>query len=278
MACEDKPGPGPKSSALQKKRILSGMRPTGKMHLGNYYGALYNWMRLQEDYQCYYFVADWHALTTEYETPQAISGFIPEMVTDWLSVGLDPLKSTIFVQSAIPEHCELYLVFGMVTPVPWLERNPTYKDQMEQLAHKDLATHGFLGYPVLQAADILMYKADGVPVGVDQVPHVEMTREIARRFNHLYRPIFPEPEALLTEIPKLTGHRRPQDEQKLWQLHLPERPAGGDGQTGASDDHRYPAALPERSRRTGPLPGLPFPSAQFAQRAPRGNFHGMPGR
>ena len=150
-------------------------------------------------------MADWHALTTEYETPGAISGYIPEMVTDWLSVGLDPEKSTIFVQSAIPEHAELYLVFGMFTPVPWLERNPTYKDQIQELAHKDLATYGFLGYPVLQAADILMYKADGVPVGVDQVPHVEMTREIARRFNHLYRPIFPEPEALLTEIPKLTG-------------------------------------------------------------------------
>ncbi|MBU4448049.1 MAG: tryptophan--tRNA ligase, partial [Proteobacteria bacterium] len=194
-----------KSKETKPKRILSGMRPTGKMHLGNYYGALYNWMRLQEDYQCYYFVADWHAMTTEYETPGAISSFIPEMVTDWLSVGLDPLKSTIFVQSAIPEHCELYLVFGMFTPVPWLERNPTYKDQIQELAHKDLATHGFLGYPVLQAADILMYKADGVPVGVDQVPHVEMTREIARRFNHLYRPIFPEPAALLTEIPKLTG-------------------------------------------------------------------------
>jgi tryptophanyl-tRNA synthetase len=204
MAFEDVLAPE-KPQKPQPKRILSGMRPTGKMHLGNYYGALYNWMRLQEDYQCYYFVADWHALTTEYETPGAISGFIPEMVTDWLSVGLDPEKSTIFVQSAIPEHAELYLVFGMFTPVPWLERNPTYKDQMEQLAHKDLATYGFLGYPVLQAADILMYKADGVPVGMDQVPHVEMTREIARRFNHLYRPIFPEPEALLTEIPKLTG-------------------------------------------------------------------------
>jgi tryptophanyl-tRNA synthetase len=127
------------------------------------------------------------------------------MVLDWLSVGLDPEKSTIFLQSAIPEHAELYLIFGMFTPVPWLERNPTYKDQIQELAHKDLATYGFLGYPVLQAADILMYKADGVPVGVDQVPHVEMTREIARRFNHLYRPIFPEPEALLTEIPKLTG-------------------------------------------------------------------------
>jgi tryptophanyl-tRNA synthetase len=186
-------------------RILSGMRPTGKMHLGNYYGALYNWLQLQEEYECHYFVADWHAITTEYESPQAIAGYIPEMVTDWLSVGLDPAKSTIFVQSAIPEHAELYLIFGMFTPVPWLERNPTYKDQIQELAHKDLATYGFLGYPVLQAADILMYQAEGVPVGVDQVPHVEMTREIARRFNHLYRPLFPEPEALLTEIPKLTG-------------------------------------------------------------------------
>ena len=203
MTSEDKLGPSKITD--NKKRILSGMRPTGKMHLGNYYGALYNWLKLQEAYECFYFVADWHALTTEYEDPGPIGGYIPEMIMDWLSVGLDPEKSTIFVQSALPEHCELYLIFGMFTPVPWLERNPTYKDQIQELAHKDLATYGFLGYPVLQAADILMYKADGVPVGVDQVPHVEMTREIARRFNHLYRPIFPEPEALLTEIPKLTG-------------------------------------------------------------------------
>jgi tryptophanyl-tRNA synthetase len=188
-----------------RPRILSGMRPTGKMHLGNYYGALDNWVRLQDEYQCHYFVADWHALTTEYEDPKDIAGYIPEMIADWLSVGLDPAKSTIFVQSALPEHAELYLIFGMFTPVPWLERNPTYKDQLQELAHKDLATYGFLGYPVLQAADILMYKADAVPVGMDQVPHVEMTREIARRFNHLYKPIFPEPQALLTEIPKLTG-------------------------------------------------------------------------
>ncbi len=188
-----------------KRRILSGMRTTGRLHLGNYYGALYNWVKLQEHYRCYYFVADWHAITTEYEAPQDISGFIPEMIIDWLSAGLDPEKSTLFVQSAIPEHAELFLIFAMFTPVPWLERNPTYKDQIQALAHKDLTTFGFLGYPVLQAADILMYKAEGVPVGVDQVPHVEMTREIARRFNHLYRPIFPEPEALLTEIPKLTG-------------------------------------------------------------------------
>jgi len=189
----------------EPRRILSGMRPTGKLHLGNYYGALDNWVRLQEDYQCYFFVADWHALTTEYDAPQEIGGYIQEMLVDWLSVGLDPERSTLFVQSAIPEHAELYLIFGMFTPVPWLERNPTYKDQVQELAHKDLATYGFLGYPVLQAADILMYKAHGVPVGVDQVPHVEMTREIARRFNHFYRPIFPEPQVLLTEVPKLTG-------------------------------------------------------------------------
>ena len=199
MALENPPTPQP------KKRILSGMRPTGKLHLGNFYGALYNWVGLQKDYECFYFVADWHALTTEYEDAANIRDYIPEMLMDWLAAGLDPDKSTLFVQSALPEHAELYLIFGMFTPVPWLERNPTYKDQVQELSHKDLATYGFLGYPVLQAADILMYKAQGVPVGVDQVPHVEMTREIARRFNHLYREIFPEPEALLTEVPKLTG-------------------------------------------------------------------------
>jgi len=199
MALENSSTPPP------KKRILSGMRPTGKLHLGNFYGALYNWVGLQKDYECFYFVADWHALTTEYEDAANIRDFIPEMLMDWLAAGLDPDKSTLFVQSALPEHAELYLIFGMFTPVPWLERNPTYKDQVQELAHKDLATYGFLGYPVLQAADILVYKAQGVPVGVDQVPHVEMTREIARRFNHLYREIFPEPEALLTEVPKLTG-------------------------------------------------------------------------
>jgi tryptophanyl-tRNA synthetase len=199
MAVDNKP------TTSTKKRILSGMRPTGKLHLGNYYGALYNWVKLQKNYECFYFVADWHALTTEYEEAAKIRNFIPEMLMDWLAAGLDPEQSTLFVQSALPEHAELFLIFGMFTPVPWLERNPTYKDQVQELAHKDLATYGFLGYPVLQAADILMYKAQGVPVGVDQVPHVEMTREIARRFNHFYQPIFPEPEALLTEVPKLTG-------------------------------------------------------------------------
>jgi tryptophanyl-tRNA synthetase len=199
MALENSPTPPP------RKRILSGMRPTGKLHLGNFYGALYNWVGLQKDYECFYFVADWHAMTTEYEDVGNIRDYIPEMLMDWLAAGLDPEKSTLFVQSALPEHAELYLIFGMFTPVPWLERMPTYKDQVQELSHKDLATYGFLGYPVLQAADILMYKAHGVPVGVDQVPHVEMTREIARRFNHFYRHIFPEPEALLTEVPKLTG-------------------------------------------------------------------------
>ena len=277
MASEDLRGPE-KPKETKPKRILSGMRPTGKMHLGNYYGALYNWKRLQEDYQCYYFVADWHALTTEYENPQAISGFIPEMVTDWLSVGLDPLKSTIFVQSAIPEHCELYLVLGMVTPVPWLERTPTYKDQIEQLSHKDLATHGFLGYPVLQAADILMYKADGVPVGVDQVPHVEMTREIARRFNHLYRPIFPEPEALLTEIPKLTGT----DGRKMSKsygncIYLSDPPEVMAKQVRQmTTDTQRP--FRKDPGRTGPLPGLSLPPSQSAERAPGRDFCRMPGR
>jgi tryptophanyl-tRNA synthetase len=190
---------------MRKKRILSGMRPTGKLHLGNLHGALHNWVKLQEEYDCFYFVADWHALTTDYEQTEGIRESIWFMVIDWLSAGLDPQKSTLFVQSALPEHAELFVLFSMITPIAWLERNPTYKEQLQELSHKDLRTYGFLGYPVLQAADILMYKADGVPVGIDQLPHVELTREIARRYNFLYRQVFPEPEALLTEIPKLAG-------------------------------------------------------------------------
>jgi len=190
-----------------KKRILSGMRPTGKLHLGNLHGALQNWVNLQNsgDYECFYFVADWHALTSEYNNTDPIKGYIKDMVVDWLSVGLDPKRSTLFIQSAIKEHAELFLILSMVTPLPWLERNPTYKEMKQELADKDLSTFGFLGYPVLQAADIIMYKAHGVPVGVDQLPHVELTREIARRFNFLYREIFPIPDALLTEVPKLLG-------------------------------------------------------------------------
>lgn len=189
----------------KKKRVLSGMRPTGPLHLGNLHGALLNWVDMQETYDCFFFIADWHALTSDYEDPSQISGYTREIIKDWLSVGLSPEKSTLFVQSDIKEHAELFLIFSMITPVPWLERNPTYKDQMIQLNNKDLSTFGFLGYPVLQAADIIMYKANAVPVGVDQVPHVEITREIARRFNYFYGNVFPEPETILTQTPKILG-------------------------------------------------------------------------
>ena len=165
-------------------------------------------MRLQEEYDCFFFVADWHALTSDYEKPDSIKGYSTDILLDWLSAGLTPEKSTLFIQSRIKEHAELFLILAMITPVPWLERNPTYKDQMEQLSTKDLSTFGFLGYPVLQAADIIMYKPYGVPVGVDQAPHVEITREIARRFNYFYGPVFPEPEVILTETPKLLGTDR----------------------------------------------------------------------
>jgi len=189
----------------EKKRILSGMRPTGPLHLGNWHGALANWVKMQEKYDCFFFIADWHALTSDYEKPGSISGYIYDMIIDWLSVGLSPEKSTLFIQSHIKEHAELFLLLSMITPVPWLERNPTYKDQIVELGNKDLSTFGFLGYPVLQAADIIIYKPFGVPVGIDQVPHVEITREIARRFNYLYGDLFPEPEAILTQTPKMLG-------------------------------------------------------------------------
>ena len=188
-----------------KQRILSGMRPTGPLHMGNYLGALNNWVNMQDKFDCFFFVADWHALTSDYEKPGPMGEYVRHILIDWLSTGLSPEKSTIFIQSKVPQHTELYLILSMITPVPWLERNPTYKDQIVQLHNKDLSTFGFLGYPVLQAADIIMYKANGVPVGVDQVPHVEITREIARRFNHLYGEVFPEPEAILTETPKILG-------------------------------------------------------------------------
>jgi len=191
-----------------KKRILSGMRPTGPLHLGNWHGALINWVKMQKEYDCFFFIADWHALTSDYEKTGSISKNISDMIVDWLSVGLSPEKSTLFIQSQVKEHAELFLILSMITPVPWLERNPTYKDQIAQLSNKDLSTFGFLGYPVLQAADIIMYKPFGVPVGIDQVPHVEITREIARRFNFLYGDTFPEPEAVLTQTPKILGMDR----------------------------------------------------------------------
>ncbi len=168
------------------ERVLSGMRPTGNLHLGHYHGVLKNWLRLQHEHECLFFVADWHALTTHYDTPEVIEESVWEMVIDWLAAGVDPANATIFIQSRVPEHAELHVLLSMITPLSWLERVPTYKDQQEKLASKDLSTYGFLGYPLLQSADILIYKATQVPVGADQVPHIEFTREIARRFNHIY--------------------------------------------------------------------------------------------
>ena len=188
-----------------KQRVLSGMRPTGKLHLGNFSGALENWKRLQEEYECFYFVADWHAISTEYANTSPLRDFIHQMLVDWLAAGLDPQKCTIFIQSHVPEHAELHILLSMITPLSWLERVPTYKEQRQELKDKDLSTYGFLGYPLLQSADILVYKADYVPVGIDQLPHLELTREIARRFNHLYKPVFPEPQPLMTEFPKIPG-------------------------------------------------------------------------
>lgn len=189
----------------QRGRVLSGMRPTGRLHLGHLFGALENWRRFQDEYGCYFFVADWHALTSDYADPSRIREYSREIVLDWLSAGIDPGKAVLFVQSHLPEHAELNLLLSMITPLPWLERNPTYKEQLQEATNKDLSTFGFLGYPVLQAADILIYKANHVPVGVDQLPHVELTREIARRFNHLYKPVFTIPEAKLTDSPKIPG-------------------------------------------------------------------------
>ena len=212
---------------IKRQRVLSGMRPTGKLHLGNYMGALYNWLRLQHPYECYFFIADWHALTTDYADTSRVKENVLEVALDWLGAGLDPERCTIFVQSWIPQHAELHLLFSMITPLGWLERVPSYKEQQQQIGDvaaggKDLSTYGFLGYPLLQSADILLYQADFVPVGQDQVAHVELTREVARRFNNMYGPetyrnepsghialykrdILPEPQHLLTPSPKLPG-------------------------------------------------------------------------
>ncbi|MFA5339317.1 MAG: tryptophan--tRNA ligase [Candidatus Omnitrophota bacterium] len=189
-----------------KKRILSGMRPTGKLHLGHLAGALKNWVEMQEEYDCFYMVADYHALMSEYADPSAMKENAIDNVADFLACGLDPDKSVIFVQSHVPEHLELNMILSAITPLSWLERCPTYKEQLREVEGRDLATYGFLGYPVLQAADILIYKANAVPVGEDQLPHLELTREIARRFKHFYKKeIFPEPEAIMTTTPRLLG-------------------------------------------------------------------------
>ena len=191
---------------MSRKRVLSGMQPSGLMHLGNYLGALENWKALQDQYECYFFVADWHALSTNYADTSRIREYVRELLIDWLAAGIDPARATVFIQSRIPEHAILHLLLSMMIPVSWLERNPTYKEKQEEIKEKDLSTYGFLGYPVLQAADILLYKPDFVPVGKDQLPHLELTRELARRFNDLYRkPVFPEPKEHLTKFPKVLG-------------------------------------------------------------------------
>ena len=206
------------TTSTKKGRILSGMRPTGKLHLGNYVGALRNWVNLQDDYDCFFFIADWHALTTDYADTRNIKQSSLEVMIDYLAAGLDPERSTLLIQSHVPQHAELHLLFSMITPLGWLERVPTYKEQRENIQDKDLSTYGFLGYPLLQSADILMYQASFVPVGEDQVPHVELTREVARRFNQFYprkaksgdrdpqrAVVFPEPKPLLTPAAKLPG-------------------------------------------------------------------------
>lgn len=191
---------------MAKERVLSGMQASGRLHLGNLVGALKNWVDLQDRYECYYFVADWHALTTGYADPSSIKDSTKDLLINFIAAGLDPEKATIFIQSMVPQHAELHLLLSMITPLGWLERVPTYKEKQEQLSDRDLSNYGFLGYPVLQTADIIIYRAKHVPVGVDQIPHLEISREIARRFNHLYKKeVFPEPEGLLTAFPKVAG-------------------------------------------------------------------------
>lgn len=190
---------------MTKDIVLSGMQPSGKLHLGNLVGALKNWVRLQEEYDCFYFLADWHALTTGYANPETIKESSKDLLINFIAAGLDPDKSTIFIQSMVPQHAELHLLLSMITPLGWLERVPTFKEKQEELSGRDISTYGFLGYPLLQTADIIIYRAKYVPVGIDQVPHLEISREIARRFNNAYRDLFPEPQALLTEFPKVPG-------------------------------------------------------------------------
>ncbi|TFG62594.1 MAG: tryptophan--tRNA ligase [Nitrospirales bacterium] len=186
-------------------RVLSGMQPSGLMHLGNLLGALENWKTLQAEHDCFFFVADWHALSTNYADTSRLKEFSQELLIDWIAAGIDPNRATVFIQSHVPEHAILHLLFSMIIPIPWLERNPTYKEKQDEIKEKDLSTYGFLGYPVLQAADILLYKPDLVPVGKDQLPHLELTREVGRRFNSLYTPVFPEPKEYLTKFPKVLG-------------------------------------------------------------------------
>ncbi len=233
--------------SIQTNVVVSGNRPTGDLHLGHLNGALKNWLQLQRKYGCFFFVADWHALTTEYADPSGIHESTKSMVLDWLAVGLDPDTSVIFRQSDVPEHAELHLLFSMIVPVPWLERVPTYKEQQEQLEGRDLSTYGFLGYPLLQAADILVYKGDRVPVGEDQLPHVELTREVARRFNRLYGEVFPEPRGEVVRIAKIPGT----DGRKMSKSYGNTVSLGDDPDTVYSKLSKM-VTDPRRARRTDP--------------------------
>ena len=230
-----------------KKRVFSGMRPTNRLHLGNYFGALVNWVRMQEEYDCIYGIVDYHALTTEYDDVEKVHESVLEVAIDWLVSGIDPEKSIIMIQSLVPEHAELHLLLSMIVPVPWLERVPTYKEQIQQLQDKDLSTYGFLGYPLLQAADILIYKADTVPTGEDQLAHIELCREIARRFNHLYGNVFPEPESQLTQVARLPGT----DGRKMSKSYGNQIPLSGDPES-ASKKIMTMMTDPARKRRTDP--------------------------
>jgi tryptophanyl-tRNA synthetase len=226
-----------------KKRVLSGMRPTGKLHLGNYVGALENWVRMQEQYDCFFVIVDWHALTTDYADTSHVKENVVDVLLDWLAAGLDPAKCVMFLQSHVPTHAELHLLLSMITPLGWLERVPTYKEQRENIKEKDLGTYGFLGYPVLQSADILIYKADVVPVGEDQVAHIELTREIARRFNAFYA--FAQP--VVTETTDLTPQQR-------------ELLISNGTEITPDTDYIFPRA-PNRSPCSHPLPACPAPTA-----------------
>ena len=243
----------------QLKRVLSGMRPTGKLHLGNYMGALYNWVRLQHDYNCYFFVADWHALTTDYADTSNLRQNTIDVTLDWLAAGLDPERCVLFVQSLVPQHAELHLLLSMIMPLGWLERVPTYKEQQQQLEEKDLTTYGFLGYPLLMATDILIYQADFVPVGQDQVAHVEVTREVARRFNHFYpgvsAPILPEPQVLLTPSPKLPGTDGRKMSKSYGNTILLTDPSAGGAAKAQDHGDRSGAGAAERPRQPRCMPG-----------------------
>jgi tryptophanyl-tRNA synthetase len=239
---------------MYTNRVLSGMRPTGMLHLGHYHGVLKNWVRLQHEYECLFFVADWHALTTHYDEPQTIESHVWDMVVDWLAAGIDPAHATLFIQSRVPAHAELHLLLSMITPLPWLERVPSYKDQQEKLTEKDLATYGFLGYPLLQGADILIYRASQVPVGEDQVPHIEFTREVARRFNHVFgrEPGF---EQKAEQAVKKLGSRRARLYRELRTKYLEHGDGGALGTARSLLEETQNLTLGDRERLFGFLEG-----------------------